>query len=217
MNAPAAFAAPGQPILVQFTQSITEDDGRYGRTGIYLSADAMCTTDDTLIGSSEGHSWHEYTWGTIPETTPLGSGFLCVITDDLSEVPESNEDDNTASAPIEIVSATLNLKVNGLDPSAPFVTTDGSVNLTLTIPPIAVTADVHFYWVIDHVGARLGLTPQGWAPLGVPYYSGPPFVVTDLLVLTGTLPPGGTVTFHMYLAYPGGEVIASDIITATRP
>src|SRR5262249_29777945 len=148
VTAPATAGA-GATIVVSNTvaNGTTSAAGSF-RVGIYLSADNICTTSDTLIGSrtvaslAGGASSTDATSVVLPAHAALGAATVCVIADDLSQVAEHLETNNTGSAPITILAAlpTLTLKVNGQHPSPPVVTTNGPMTLTLDISASAYTA-----------------------------------------------------------------------------
>ena len=213
-------ASPGDLKRVNVTvKNWTGDPMEAFRIGIYLSTDAVCATDDTLIASHDidGLRLQPRTitaWAWIPPETPLGSRFVCAYADDLLEVPEENEGDNTRVRPIDIVPATLSLKVNGLDPTPPVVATDGPMALTLTMAATTSTADVSLFWALIYDGALVWITPSGVSVTAAPFYTGPPFVVTDLPMLNLTLPAGASIWNALYLGDSTGSIIAFDHITA---
>ena len=155
----------------------------------------------------------------LPPGTPLSSRFVCAIADDLLAVTESNEGDNTASDPIDIVSATpvVTMKVNGLDPTPPVVPTAGPANVTISIPPTTYTGSLSWYWAIVYNGTLSWVTPGGVSPTPAPFVVSPPVVLTDVSLLNITLPTATTMTNAIFLVDGGGAVVASDFITATRP
>jgi hypothetical protein len=194
------------------------------RVGLYLSTDTTCTSGDTFLTSrniaslAAGASSAANTSVTIPSGTPLGTRYLCVIADDLLAVGESSESDNTRSDSFFVVSATpvVTLKVNGLHPTPPVVTTTGPVNLTLSVSPTTYTGTLAWYWAVVYNGTLLWVTPSGASTTPAPLLTSPPITLTDVPLLSLTIPSGTTITNAFFMVGPGG-VVASDFITATRP
>jgi CARDB len=124
-----ATAMPGQGINISNTVA-NIGNGATGtfRVGLYLSADATCTTADTFLGSRSlslgaGGSSNANSAVTIPGGTTLGAKFLCGIADDQTDVFETNESDNTISAGITIVRPNLTVTLV----NAPAQASPGSV------------------------------------------------------------------------------------------
>ena len=156
-----ANASPGSSITVANTVR-NDGTGAAGafRMGLYLSTDSTCTTGDTLLGSRAvaglgvGISSAANTSVTIPAATTLGAYFVCGIADDLAQVPESSETNNTNFSALSVISATpiITLKVNGLHPSPPVVPVAGPTLLTVDVSPTTYTAAVDWYWAIIYNG-----------------------------------------------------------------
>jgi subtilase family serine protease/V8-like Glu-specific endopeptidase len=217
LSAPSPVS-PGAPINVTNTvmNGGQTASGNF-RVGIYQSADNVCSTTDTLLASrtlslGAGASSTAATPVVIPAASVLGPQFLCAIADDLSAVTESNEGNNTRSAPIDVLSAIpiVNLKINGMD--TPVVTTPDVVKLTLGISPTTYTASLDWYYAIIGGGGVFWVTSTGLSTTPAPLLNSPPLVLNDVAILDTTLPPG-TWTFAFFLLN-GGSVVSSDFITA---
>lgn len=191
------------------------------RVGLYLSSDSSCTTGDTFLASrlvaglGAGLTSADNTSVTIPAATALGPQFICAIADDLLAVEESSEANNTSSTPLSVLSATpiLTLKVNGLHPIPPVVTTTGPYLLTLDMSPTTYTASLDWYWVLVINGQLFWVTPGGLSTTPAPLLSAPPVVLTNLTLLNLNFPVGTNITSVFYLLN-GGTLVSSDIISA---
>jgi hypothetical protein len=109
LSAPSS-AQPGDSISVSNTvQNIGNATAGAFRVGLYLSTDTACTTGDTFLGSRSltglgaGVSSAANTSVTIPAGTGLGTRYVCAIADDLGQVAETSETNNTAFTTISIV------------------------------------------------------------------------------------------------------------------
>ena len=224
LTAPAAVS-PGSSVRIANT---VRNDGTAAagdfRVGLYLSSDSVCTTGDTLLagravaGLAVGASSADSTLVTIPAGTPLGSYFVCGMADDLGQVAESNEGNNTRSAAVSVVSATpvITLKVNGLHPTPPVVTVGGPTQVTIDVSPTTYSASVDWYWAIILNGQVYWVTSGGISPVPAPWFGSPPVVLNGFTLLNLTLPPTTTLTNVVFMLN-GGSVVASDFVTATRP
>ena len=211
MNAPAQ-ASPGSNIAVSNTvgNGGTAPAGAF-RMGLYLSPDAICTTGDVLLGSRNvaglgvGIASNANTVVTIPAGTALGVYYVCGIADDLAQVAESNETNNTRSDPMNVVSATpvITLKVNGQHPSPPVVPVVGPTLVTLDVSPTTYTAAVDWYWAIIYNGqtilGHLRRDLRGPAP----WFNSPPVAVTNYTLLNLNLPPATTMTNAVFMLNGG--------------
>jgi hypothetical protein len=194
------------------------------RVGLYLSADTTCTTADTFLASrnvaslAAGVSTNASTPVTIPAGTPLGNRYVCVIADDLSQVTESDESNNTASRLVAILSATpvITLKVNGLHPVPPVVNVTGPMLLTLDVSASTYTASVSWYWAFVLNGQLRWVTSSGVSTTPAPLLTAPPTALTNVTLLNLTLPPATTMTNYFFMQN-GATVVAIDSITAVRP
>lgn len=220
VNAPA-LAAPGSAVNVANTvQNIGNGPAGAFVVGLYLSADATCTTGDTFLtsrnvaGLAAGASSGVNTPVTIPAATPFSSRFICVIADTGNAEDESNESNNTGNDPLDIVSAvpTVTLKVNGID--AAVVNTTGPYHLTLDIAASVVTTPVDWYWALVVNGSVMWVTPGGLSTTPAPVTTAVPSPLTNLTLLNITLPAGTTLTSALFLVQ-GSTVLSSDLITTT--
>ena len=192
------------------------------RVGLYLSSDNNCTTGDTFLASRNlaglgvGLSSAANTPVTIPAATSLGPYFLCAIADDLVAVAESNEGNNTNSTPLSVLSATpiLTLKVNGLHPTPPVVTTTGPYLLTLDMSATTYTASLGWYWALVYNGQVFWVTSGGLSNVPSPLLNSPPIAFTNLTLLNLNLPVGTNITNAFFLLN-GGTLVSSDIISTT--
>ena len=224
LGAPAK-ASPGGSITVSNT---VRNDGTAAagafRVGLYLSADTSCTTGDTLLGSrvvaglAAGASGAANTGVVIPAGTALGSYFVCGIADDLAQVGESSEANNTRSAALAVVSATpvITLRVNGQHPTPPVVTVSGPTLVTVDISPTTYTASVDWYWAIVLNGQIYWVTAAGLSTAPAPWFNNPPVEITNYTLLSLTLPPGSSMTNALFMLN-GATAVSFDFITATRP
>jgi len=220
-----ANASPGSSITVANTvhNGGTGAAGAF-RMGLYLSSDATCTTGDTLLGSRAvgglgvGISSAANTSVTIPAATALGAYFVCGIADDLAQVPESSETNNTNFSALSVVSATpiITLKVNGLHPSPPVVPVAGPTLLTVDVSPTTYTAAVDWYWAIIYNGTTLWVTSTGVSTTPAPWFHAPPMTLTNVTLLNLNLPPATSMTNVMFMLN-GPTTVSFDFITATRP
>ena len=215
---------PGESFVMSNTV-VNSGAGASGpfRLGLYLSSDNVCTTDDTLIGSrglsvAAGGSSTMDTLVSIPAGTPLGATFICAIADDRAAVGESNESNNTRSTPVSILSAVpvITLKVNGQHPMPPNVTTAGPYNLTISISPTTYAGELDAYWVFVVNGSVTWVTPTGLSATPAPLFHSAPFVLTDVPLVSTTLPHGTTVTTGFFLTN-GSTTVSQDVITAQVP
>ena len=218
-----ASAGPGQVISATDTvQNSGPAPAGAFRVGLYLSADSVCTTSDTLIGSRTlaslggGALSSASTSATIPAGTTPGAWFVCAIADDLVAVTESNEGNNTGSTPLSVLppTPTLTLKVNGLHPTPPVVTTTGPYLLTLDMSDTTYTASLDWYWALVINGQIFWVTSGGVSTTAAPLLSSPPVVLTNLPLLNLNLPVGTSVTSVFFLLN-GGTLVSSDFISAT--
>ena len=131
---------------------------------------------------------------------------------------ESNEGNNTNSTPINVLSATpiLTLKVNGLHPTPPVVTTPGPYLLTLDMSPTTYTASLDWYWALVVNGQLFWVTAGGLSTIPSPLLSAPPAVLTNSTLLNLNLPVGTTITSVFFLLN-GATVVSSDLISAVVP
>jgi hypothetical protein len=111
---------------------------------------------------------------------------------------------------------TVTLKVNGVHPTPPVVTTSGPYNLTITIPPTTYSGAVDVYWALVVNGSLLWVTSTGLSTVAAPVFHGPVPVWTDLSLVNATLPSGTTITAAV-LIVGGNALVSSDVITAQRP
>jgi hypothetical protein len=224
LNAPAQ-ASPGSNIAVSNTvgNGGTAPAGAF-RMGLYLSSDVICTTGDVLLGSRNvaglgvGIASNANTVVTIPAGTALGVYYVCGIADDLLQVAESNETNNTRSDPMNVVSAipVITLKVNGQHPSPPLVHVVGPTLVTLDVSPTTYTAAVDWYWAIIYNGQTIWVTSAGISVAPAPWFNSPPVAVTNYTLLSLNLVPATTMTNAVFMLN-GGSTVAFDFITATNP
>jgi hypothetical protein len=111
-------ARPGDSIDVSNTvQNIGSAASGAFRVGLYYSVDSTCTTGDTLMtfrplaSLDAGATSAAITPVTIPAGATPGTRYVCAIADDLGQVTESNEGNNTAFTAISIVQADLTVSV----------------------------------------------------------------------------------------------------------
>ena len=226
LGASTTMIAPGSSITVSATVG---NDGSTAagsfRVGLYLSSDATCTPGDTFLTSqvvptlAPGGSSVATLSATIPGGTPLGASFICAIADDLLQVWESTETDNTISDPVTVVAAVpvVTLKVNGQHPNPPVVTTAGPMNLTLDIAPSAYTASLSWYWALIVNGQLLWVTSTGLSATPAPLAVAPPLALTNVTLLNTTLAKGLSVTSLFFMVDGSAALVAADFITTTRP
>jgi hypothetical protein len=192
--------------------------------GLYLSTDATCTTSDTLLGSrnvaslATGASSAANTSVTIPAGTALGAYRVCGIADDLLQVAESTETNNTNSSVVNVISATpiITLKVNGLHPTPPVVPVVGPTLVTIDVSPTTYTATVDWYWAIIYNGTTLWVTSTGVSTVPAPWFTAPPTTLTNVTLLNLNLPPATDMTNVVFMLN-GATNVGFDVITATRP
>jgi hypothetical protein len=155
---------------------------------------------------------------TIPSNATLGAKFICAIADDQGQVGEYNESNNTRSTGISVLSAIpiITLKINGLHPTPPNVTTAGPVNLTLDVSPTTYTAALDWYWIVVINGQLFWITSTGVSATPAPLLHSAPVVLTNLSLLNLNLPAGSTFTTAFFMLN-GGSVVSSDLISASRP
>ncbi|MGI4759121.1 MAG: CARDB domain-containing protein [Janthinobacterium lividum] len=87
--------------------------------GYYLSADRLLGADDVLLGrAAAGPLWPGDTYYgavkrtvTIPSGTPLGRRYLLLVADYLNQVPETDETNNVAAVPLEVVVPAVDLTI----------------------------------------------------------------------------------------------------------
>lgn len=224
VSAPAN-ASPGSSITVSNTVR-NDGTGTAGasRMGLYLSTDATCTTSDTLLGSrnvaslATGASSAANTSVTIPAGTALGTYRVCGIADDLLQVAESTETNNTNSSVLNVISATpiITLKVNGLHPTPPVVPVVGPTLVTIDVSPTTYTATVDWYWAIIYNGTTLWVTSTGVSTVPAPWFTAPPTTLTNVTLLNLNLPPATDMTNVVFMLN-GATNVGFDVITATRP
>ena len=193
------------------------------RLGLYLSSDNVCTTGDTLIGSrvltvAAGASSTADTLVSIPAGAALGSRFICAIVDDLGAVTEADEGNNTRATAIGILSPVpvVTLKVNGQHPVPPMVTSAGAYNLTLTIAPTTYAGALDAYWAFVLNGSVSWVTSAGTSMTAAPLFHSAPPVLTDVPLISTTLPHGTTLT-TAFLLVSGGTVVSQDVIAVQVP
>ncbi|RMG49204.1 MAG: hypothetical protein D6723_14170 [Acidobacteria bacterium] len=131
---------PGGTVTVNFTIA-NQGSGSAGSTThqIYLSADNLITTADTLLGTvgtsalGAGASTPFTVSVSIPPSTPPGSMFIGVIADTPNLVNELNVGNNTASTPITITAAQADLVVTGLTVTPTAIPPGGTVTVSFSI------------------------------------------------------------------------------------
>jgi len=106
--------------------------------------------------------------------------------------------------------------VNGQHPAPPNVTTAGPYNLTISISPTTYTGALDAYWVFAVNGSVTWVTPAGLSTTPAPLFHSVPFVMTDVPLLSTTLPHGTTVTTGFFLVN-GSTTVSQDVITAQVP
>ncbi|MBH8568409.1 T9SS type A sorting domain-containing protein [Microvirga sp. STS02] len=95
--------------------------------GYYFSTDATLDANDVLLGNSTGASLNpglsssRYASVTIPATTAPGSYYILFAGDYLSQVSESNENNNVASVNVTVTAPSIDLTI--LQPSVTPTTT----------------------------------------------------------------------------------------------
>jgi hypothetical protein len=215
-----ASATPGDAITINNTvvNSGTGSAGGF-RVGLYLSADATCTTGDTFLtsrvvaGLASGAASAAATAATIPPGASGGAQYVCAIADYLGQVVESNETNNTASNAIDIVLvATVNLEVNGLDVEYPgILNTSSPIRLTIDMTAGPIPLDHYFAIIVG--GTAYWLTPTGELSLTpVPLSTFTPVVLNDIELLDIPVSPG--VWGFAWLMLDGGTLVDYDIILA---
>jgi hypothetical protein len=112
---------------------------------------------------------------------------------------------------------TVTLKVNGLHPTPPVVTTTGPMLLTLDISPSAFTAPVSWFWGLVVNSQVLWVTPSGLSTTPAPIVVAPPTAISNAMLLNITLPPGAPITSFFALVDGTGSVVGFDFIEAVRP
>lgn len=85
--------------------------------GYYLSKDSTWDVSDTYLGYSSGYglypgsSSYNYSYVTIPESTPVGKYYILFKADYLNNESEANESNNVANLPISITLPSVDLAI----------------------------------------------------------------------------------------------------------
>jgi hypothetical protein len=211
-------AAPGQRIAVSNSVAnlgpLRTPHGFW--VGIYYSADANCDTRDVQIGSrfvaglDAGLSSADETTVYIPPDAATGTRFVCAVADTGGQVPETDENNNTASTAITVALPTVNLKVNGQDAVLPAaVSSNGPVSLTVDMTAGGKPLD--HYLGIYVGGTLLWVTSSGVSTTPAPLARFTPVATTDVRILdVPRWPPGATV--FLWLMLDGPIVVGQDLI-----
>ena len=219
IDAPAS-ANPGSAVNVSNTvrNQGTIATGVGFRVGLYYSSDATCNTADTFLASravgalAAGATSAASTPVTIPAAAVPGTRYICAVADDLAQVAETNEANNTGTDSLTIVALvpTVNLKVNGLDATFPAsVTTPGPVLLTLDMTPGSTPLD-HYFAIVTG-GAVLWVTSGGISTTPAPLATFTPVTLTNLTLINSASWSPGTTVF-LWLMLDGATVVNQDII-----
>lgn len=175
LNAPTISAPSGS-----FDAELTLYNAGGGNTGwtrhaLYLSEDAVITTEDTLLDSKSstnifGLSTETVNFSaTLPSTMALGNYYLGVITDTEGVVIESNENNNQHSQAIEIRSTASDL----------------------TILNISYTRDFFHNYTITTLLDNIGSTPVTDVPVGF-------YLSTDSNITTSDIYLGEVISSNDY-------------------
>ena len=85
--------------------------------GYYLSTNAVLDASDVLLGSTTGPLYgngyvSRYQNLTVPASTPIGSYYLLFVADYQNQVAETNEANNVASTPLQVVAPGIDLTIS---------------------------------------------------------------------------------------------------------
>jgi hypothetical protein len=218
-----ALAAPGAVVNLANTvaNSGAANAGAF-TVGFYLSTDTTCTVADTFLTSrnvaslAAGASNAATTPVTIPAATPFSARYFCAIADTGGAQLETSEVNNTAFRAVNVVSPVpiVTLKVNGLHPTPPVVSTPGPVNLTLDISASTWTTPVDWYWAIVSGSTVYWVTPGGLTTTPGKLATAVPAAGSGVTLLNINLPPGVSLT-NVFFLQNGASTIGFDAITAT--
>lgn len=204
---------PGDTVTVNFTLA-NQGNGTADSTThqIYLSADNLITTADTLLGTvgtstlGPGAASPFTISVSIPSSTAPGSMFIGVIADTPNLVSESDEGNNTASTPITITAAQADLVVTGLTVTPTAVPPGGTTTVSFSIVNQGVaTANSSSHEIrfsVDNVidSSDTLLTTVGTSTLSPG--SSAPFTVN--VTIPATAPPG---TRFIGIIVDSGDVV----------
>ena len=128
--------------------------------GLYLSTDPQVTTSDQLIAEDIIFLELPPLTGTdvskdvtLPSGISAGSYYLGVIVDHSNHIDEPNEDNNTASASVDIVNFDADVTVTSATPNQSSLTSGESLTVTATVANLgsntADAVDVDVYLSLD--------------------------------------------------------------------
>jgi CARDB/Cep192 domain 4/Bacterial pre-peptidase C-terminal domain len=220
LTAPA-LAAPGTVVNLANTVGNTGAANAGAFTvGFYLSTDTTCTVADTFLTSrniaslAAGATNAVNTPVTIPAATPFSTRYFCAIADTGGAQTETSEVNNTAFRAVSVVSPVpiVTLKVNGLHPTPPVVSTPGPMLLTLDISPSTWTTPADWYWAIVSGSTVLWVTPGGISTTPGKLVTAVPGTLTNVPLLDITLPSGTSLT-NVFFLQSGTTTLSLDSIT----
>jgi hypothetical protein len=180
--------------------TFTTDDGFIERIG---AVGTIPLGSVTALSATE----FEITFAALSEPNAT---YVVTLGPDIRDV---NGNQMAAAVPIQLTTTrpTLNLKINGLDPSPPVVTTTGPMSLTLAMSGNPIPVD--WYWMIVFDGQVFWVTAGGLSPTPAPVATAPTADLNDVQLLNFTLPPGTTFVSAFFLV-EGTQIVASDAIAA---
>ena len=97
------------------------------------------------------------------------------------------------------------------------VTTNGPFALTLDIAESSYTAPLSWYWAILVNNQLVWITSAGASATAAPLAVAPPAALTNVSLITSTLPAGSTLTSFFFFVDNNGATVALDAIAVTRP
>lgn len=198
--------------------------------GYYLSTNQVLDASDVLLGNTTGslsgnNSTSRYANLTIPLGTATGSYYVLFVADYLGQLSETNENNNVASALLQVVAPGIDLTINQPSLSAATITSGSTVNANCSINNIgnavAASSTVGFYLstnqILDASDILLNTAP-GFALS--PGFNSPRF--GNLVIPTGTTP--GTY-YVLFVADPQNTVtetnennnVVFQLLTVTGP
>ncbi|MBC8082014.1 MAG: hypothetical protein H7Z21_02280, partial [Hymenobacter sp.] len=131
---------PGNFLSVNCTvYNLSGTTAQSSSVGYYLSADAVLSANDVLLGSSLGgplgigQSSYRAATLPVPAATPTGSYYLLFAADYLNVVSESNEANNTASISVNVVPPTTDLVVQQPNVTTPNTAPGNVLGLSCSI------------------------------------------------------------------------------------
>jgi hypothetical protein len=198
-----AEAAAGSPPPTAFARAAY--DPANNRT-LYLG-----TTPDVwvLLRSGSGATWKQFP-ASGPPPSPLALLAYTPATARLTVFELSPDFVWTLPVPAKPI---LTLKVNGLHPSPPVVTTTGMVRLTLDVSPSTHVGELAWYWLVVINGQPVWVTGSGLSLDPSPLAVLAPSPLTNQLLFESHLPAGTTIT-NVLMMIDGASIVAHDVITA---